>query len=80
MSAHGIARENGRVAIAGGVGVNYLDVCRGARVLSEDHAKAAMEGIHAVLNRSLHSFLLEYPCHTPDEERWFLMSVMPMIG
>src|SRR5262249_26022934 len=74
------ARENGGAAIADDVVVNYLDICRSPLGMNEDHAKAVMEGVHAVLNGSLHSFLFENPCHSPDEKRWFLMSVMPLIG
>src|SRR4029078_709610 len=29
---------------------------------------------------TLQDFVLEYPCHSPSERRWFLMSVTPLLG
>ncbi len=59
------------------VGINYLDVCRRAAD-TDPIAKRSLEGITAVLVRDLPVFAIEYPCHSPVEERWFLMSVHPM--
>ena len=33
-----------------------------------------------MLDGTLHNFVLEYPCHSPSEKRWFLMSVTPLLG
>nr|MBA3378142.1 hypothetical protein [Chloroflexia bacterium] len=33
---------------------------------------AAREGITQVLAGARSSFAMEYPCHAPDEERWFV--------
>jgi diguanylate cyclase (GGDEF)-like protein/PAS domain S-box-containing protein len=41
------------------------------------YAVAALEGIEAVLREERERFTLEYPCHGPDEERWFLLSATP---
>ena len=63
------------------VGVNYLAVCR--RAITQDHdlsAQSALDGIRAVLNGTQEFFHLEYPCHSPKEARWFLMSVSPLEG
>ena len=62
-----------------GVGANYLEVCAAAREQSDD-ARAAYDGISAVLGRSRDLFTMEYPCHGPDGERWFWMSVNPSRG
>ncbi len=59
------------------VGANYLAVCEAGASLSADGAVNALEGIRAVLDRSLPSFSLEYPCHSPKKKRWFNMSVNP---
>jgi two-component system CheB/CheR fusion protein len=32
------------------------------------------------MNGSLEEFNMEYPCHSPKEERWFLMHVTPISG
>ena len=73
------AYENDGAAVADCVGVNYLQVCRDAQE-SGDGGWAALNGIQAVLDGTLHNFVLEYPCHSPSEKRWFLMSVTPLPG
>ena len=60
------------------VGVNYLEVCRQAIGEWEKEAIAAHAGIRAVLTRRRSYFALEYPCHSPHEQRWFLMRVTPL--
>jgi two-component system CheB/CheR fusion protein len=50
-----------------GAGANYLDACRSA---PEIHA-ALLE----VLSGRRARYSVEYPCHTPTEQRWFLMGV-----
>jgi signal transduction histidine kinase len=65
-------------ATGSGVGSNYLDVCHLGSGLSEDGAADAHDGIRAVINGRLASFVLEYPCHSPKEQRWFSMSVTPL--
>jgi PAS domain S-box-containing protein len=73
------AYENDGAAVADCVGVNYLQVCRDAPE-SGDGGWAALTGIQAVLDGTRHNFVLEYPCHSPREKRWFLMSVTPLLG
>jgi signal transduction histidine kinase len=41
----------------------------------EGQASSALGGIRDVLENRLASFELEYPCHSLDEPRWFLMRV-----
>jgi signal transduction histidine kinase len=53
------------------VGLNYLDACEAG---DDDHfATTAAAGIRAVIDGDRESFRLEYPCHSPDEKRWFLL-------
>jgi PAS domain S-box-containing protein len=68
------ADNNGGIGGAYGVGANYLNVCESGvgDCLVEEHPG---EGIHAVLGGEKCLFELEYPCHAPDEQRWFLMRV-----
>ncbi|MCX6043724.1 MAG: PAS domain-containing protein [Chloroflexi bacterium] len=54
-----------------GVGANYLAVCR------QSDATDAANGIQAVLSGAQSDFTLEYPCHSPTEQRWFLLSAAP---
>ncbi|MCG5526232.1 response regulator [Ectothiorhodospira haloalkaliphila] len=67
------------------LGINYLDVCRPAEDGAGDSnagarrdAKDVAAGIEAVMSGRAPSFNLEYPCHSPSEERWFVMTVTPL--
>ena len=70
----------GRVALSIDidVGQNYLDVCRRAIAAGDSTAQAILSGIEVVLGGSQTSFSMEYACHSPEEERWFLMRVTPL--
>jgi signal transduction histidine kinase len=73
------ARENASPALAGsGVGANYLSVCRGAGGPEARQAREVADGIEAVLSGERGEFRLEYPCHAPDRQRWFLLTVTPL--
>jgi len=75
------ARANGNPPMtAVGPGVDYLDVCRKAISSQASEAQAALDGIQGVLEGHLESYRLEYPCHSPNEERWFVMLVTPLKG
>ena len=58
------------------VGADYLAVCQRATDMADPLAREASEGIRSVLNGSMKDFSLEYPCDSPDEQRWFLMTVV----
>jgi PAS domain S-box-containing protein len=58
-------------------GVSYLDVCR--RSMGDaPEAGLTLRGITQVLARAVDEFTLEYPCHSPDAQRWFELSVTPL--
>jgi PAS domain S-box-containing protein len=59
-----------------GTGLNYLDSCRKAQ--DDPHARQALAGIEDVLYGRSESFLFEYPCHAPDQQRWFAMRANPL--
>lgn len=63
-----------------GVGANYL-AAREQSDFEPDNTEAlqARQGIRAVLNGHLPQFYVEYPCHTPHRQRWFSMSVTPLV-
>lgn len=63
---------------ASGVGRNYLDVCEGAHGECAEEAMAAAAGIRMVLKHETNEFSLEYPCHSPNEKRWFRLMVTPL--
>jgi PAS domain S-box-containing protein len=76
------AQENGAPErFVDPVGLSYLGVCTpptGAPFGEE--ASEAMVGLRAVLAGEQAEFQLEYPCHSPLEQRWFRMSVTRMRG
>jgi PAS domain S-box-containing protein len=60
-----------------GVGCNYLDVCRTSSSGAVE-AQLVKTGIEEVLAGTRSLFTLEYPCHSPTQKRWFLMTVAPL--
>ena len=60
------------------VGTNYLEACRNLRDDSSPESDYALKGLESVLKGEKEKFTLEYPCHTPDRKRWFLLSATPL--
>ncbi len=58
-----------------GVGCNYLDGCARATEHGFAEAHDIGQGIRMVLAEQRENFELIYPCHSPHEERWFLVRV-----
>ena len=58
-----------------GVGVNYLAVCRTTNGAEAPTATIVAIGIAAVLAGQRDTFIHEYTCHAPHEQRWFRMRV-----
>jgi len=61
-----------------GVGQNYLNVCD-SNSGDIDLAKIKTN-LSAILIGELKQFTIEYPCHTPTEQRWFLMQINTLRG
>ena len=61
-----------------GIGASYLGSTLPARDAGDEHAARAIEGVSKVLSGELRSFTLEYPCHSPTEERWYVLRVAPL--
>ncbi|MFN3402535.1 MAG: ATP-binding protein [Cytophagaceae bacterium] len=57
------------------IGENYLKFCV---VAQEKSAMDACNGIMSVIEKKSRVFELEYPCHSPETERWFLLRVNPI--
>jgi PAS domain S-box-containing protein len=70
--------ESGKPAPRTSVGTNYLAVCESAQGDQSESGKSARVGIRAVLDGHQPLFSLEYPCHSPDKQRWFRMRVTPL--
>ena len=60
------------------VGASYLDVCEAAR--DDPIAAAARDAVRAALAGEIEERAIEYPCHSPDEERWFILRVTRLVG
>lgn len=71
------AEQNGMPKGYNWIGVNYMGACDAE---SEPSGLAAVEGILRVIRHQQEKFYLEYPCHSPDTQRWFMMRVAPVPG
>ncbi len=59
---------------------NYLFVCDAAQGEDRTLALAFADGIRAVSSGVKKEFFLEYPCHSPAEQRWFVGRVTRFEG
>ena len=57
------------------VGMNYLEICDHAHGNDTASAHEAARGIRSVLHGESAVFSIEYACHSPTEQRWFLLTV-----
>jgi len=62
-----------------GIGQNYLQVCQRSAAF-EENTKAVLENLQAILAGEEEKFSFEYPCHSPSEERWFILQVNALQG
>jgi hypothetical protein len=69
------AEDNGADPGEVSEGANYLGVCDRAKGEQSGYARSFAEGLRSVLLGTEERFVLEYPCHSPKERRWFLGSV-----
>ncbi len=67
--------ENGLSPTYASVGSNYLKVVSASAAKGDSLASEIALGILDVMSGKRTSFYFEYPCHSPDEKRWFLMRV-----
>lgn len=78
--------ENGGVVEKTNEESNYLHVCSNVdkkntkEIQDKRAATHAIQGIEDILRGEIDHFILEYPCHSPTEERWFLMRANALRG
>jgi PAS domain S-box-containing protein len=72
------AGANALLSAEYGIDLNYLEICDSAEGKNADEATQAAAGIRSVLAGTAKNYSLEYPCHSPTEQRWFLMTVTPV--
>lgn len=70
--------KNGLECSSNCIGMNYLKICNKVRGSDQKYAKESVSGIKDVLSGSSKDFHLEYPCHSPNEKRWFRLTVSPI--
>ncbi|MFC4454155.1 sensor histidine kinase [Deinococcus sonorensis] len=61
-----------------GVGANYLQVCEGASGPNAAEGLPVGRALASVLNGSVPHFEMEYPCHGPALDRWFVVRIRPL--
>ena len=64
------ARQNRGDVMRLGPGADYLDACRDVPELRSD--------LEDVLHGRRAELAVEYPCHGPNEQRWFVMNATPL--
>ncbi|MFN2362988.1 MAG: PAS domain S-box protein [Halarsenatibacteraceae bacterium] len=70
------ARENGLDPEKVGVGVNYFSSLANGNSIDEN-VKKFIDGIEAVIAGERKEARFEYPCHSPDIDRWFIARATP---
>jgi signal transduction histidine kinase/ActR/RegA family two-component response regulator len=68
-------QQNGAQPSCIGPGVNYLAVCENASGHGAGDAAQLAHGLREVLQGRQRAFEMEYPCHSPTEQRWFMVTV-----
>jgi len=74
------AGDNNFIGELCGVGTNYLEVCNKGEGDFGDDAHAVADGIREILDGRRDAYYLEYPCHSPVDERWFGVRVTRFVG
>ncbi len=60
--------------------VNYLQICEASAGDHADEAREVARGIRAVIAGEIEEFVIDYPCHSPHEKRWFYMRATRLTG
>ena len=76
----GFAESSAPAGRVVGERVNYLGVCDAAAGDWAEEAGGVAAGIRAVLSGETEMFSLDYPCHSPTEQRWFSLRVTRFPG
>jgi len=70
------ARENNMKGPVDCVGLNYLHICDNCQDEDSDAATVAT-AIRQVIHGELSEFTTQYPCHSPTEQHWYNLRVLP---
>lgn len=72
--------DNGLAGGSAGIGGNYLQVLRNSAAAGDELAEAAARGIDEVIDGACAVFRIVYPCHSPEQKRWFEMCACTLQG
>lgn len=70
--------DNGGDESGCGVGADYLAVCGQASGAERDEARDVADGIRRAVLGEVEQFSMDYECSSPQEERWFQVTVVPV--
>ena len=65
------AEDNGLKSSDYSLGLNYIDLCESVSGENSGEGLPMAAGIRSVLTGEKTDFFQTYPCHSPDEQRWF---------
>ncbi len=71
---------NGFVGANFGVGDNYLRVCDHTTGEDRDSANQVAAAIRRIISGEITEEFIEYPCHAPDQQRWFQVKISRFLG
>jgi PAS domain S-box-containing protein len=74
------SQANGGLLHPTAIGANYLRVCDTAKGEGSDEAHRFAEGIREVMSDASQRFSMEYPCHSHEQQRWFVGYVTAFSG
>ncbi len=69
--------NGGAGSLAQGQNVNYLRTLEAA-AQTDSTARRALDGLRQTLANEISQFSMIYPCHSPEQQRWFLMYASPL--
>ncbi|ACN16503.1 two component sensory box hisitidine kinase/LuxR domain protein [Desulforapulum autotrophicum HRM2] len=60
--------------------INYLKICDAANGETAGSAAQVAMGIRQVIKGNIDEFVMDYPCHSPGNKRWFYMRAVRVAG
>jgi PAS domain-containing protein len=59
------------------IGKNYIEIAENSIGTDKEDGKQMAIGLSEILSGMRKHFTMEYPCHSPDEKRWYKADVRP---
>lgn len=72
-------RVNGGDPNKTGVGANYLETCKPLPGQRNGFLNDLYQGLLNVMNGTSDLFEIEYPCHSPNSQGWYIERVTPLV-